>query len=336
MKNNNRISRRSCELYWGEAWLSLWRAMEARSLAIELIKIFRAAPVVRLLDAGSGDGRFYDLLSYAVETLAGEPLMTKVTGFGLERGPNRSAGMRRRRSPLIPVRGDMRLLPFDDAVMDLIVCNSTLEHISDIESVLGEFSRVLRPGGYLLFTVPSIRFEELLFRYRILRPIRKKTATRLAKAKSIRLSHLHYLHPSVWEQHLDCGLFSMVSWRSIVPGVVVAWGDILSTLRDIGMGGGQQSLRRPTRTIKDIPFRVKKRFCIEAEHLIARLSGCLLDSEIPEGFEGAYMMVAQRSFNTVGFRQCAASAITKAAQIPPKMISVNLTSPYAGKYSSHS
>jgi SAM-dependent methyltransferase len=336
MEDNKRISRRSCELYWGEAWLALWRALEARSLAIELIQLLRTGSAVRLLDAGSGDGRFYDLLSYAVETLAAESLMTKVTGFGLERGRNRSAGMRKRRSPLIPVRGDMRLLPFDNGVMDLVVCNSTLEHISDVENVLAEFSRILRPGGYLLFTVPSIHFEQMLFRYRILRRIRKKTATRLAKAKSSRLSHLHYLHPLDWEQRLDCGFFSMVSWRPIVPGVVVAWGDVLSTLRDIGMGGSQQSLRRPTGRIADIPFRVKKRFCIEAEHLIARLSGCFSYREITEGFEGAYMVVAQRSLNTVEFTYSVTLDIREGARTLPKEVSLNLTSPYVGKYSSHS
>jgi SAM-dependent methyltransferase len=244
--------------------------------------------------------------------------------------------MRKRGSPLIPIRGEMRLLPFDAGVMDVVLCNSTLEHISDIEPVLLEFSRVLRPGGYLLFTVPSVNFEQMLFRYRVLRRITKTTAARLAKERSAHMSHLHYLHPSAWEQKLDRALFPLVSWRSIVPDTVVALGDILSTLRDFGFGGAQQSLRRPTRAIADVPFRVKRRFCIEAEYLIARLSGSVVEREVTEGVEGAYLFSAQRSLNTLVLKVPLRSVIAEGLRPRHKTIAVDVISPYAGKYPSHS
>jgi len=332
----HRISRRSCELYWGEAWLSLFRALEARSLATELIRILRTLGTIQLLDAGSGDGRFYDLLSYAVDNMAGQPLMSTVNGFGLERGPNKSAGIRKRGSPLIPIRGDLRALPLHDGVMDVILCNSTLEHIGEMEIVLREFSRVLRPGGYLLITVPSINFEHLLFRYRILCLIGEKTASRFAKNKSAQISHLHYLHPRIWAQHLESSLLPMVSWRPIVPSAVVAWGDILSVVRDVGLGGGRLSLRRPGRRFADIPLRILRRVCIEAEHVIAHLSGCLVEREPMEGVEGAYLIVAQRGWHEEAFASARSSVVNESRRILPQMIAADLVVADAEESASHS
>lgn len=295
MKINNLILRQSCELYWGEAWLSLWRALEARSLAVELVRLHKGDCPLRLLDAGSGDGRFFDLLSYAVDLLAGGPLAATIQGIGLEQGRKKSLGMLKRGSPLFPIRGDITALPFQDHVMDVVLSNSTLEHIGNVEKAISEFSRVLRPGGHLLFTVPSVDFERLLLRYRLGSWFGKSTATRFAEAKSARMSHLHYLHPQTWERHLMRNSFSMVSWQPIVPSAVVAWGDALQTLRDIGIGGAQTSLRRPGQRLVDLPFRLVKRLCIELETGIAHLAFGRDQGEIAEGDGGAYMIVAQQS-----------------------------------------
>ncbi|MEX1250341.1 MAG: bifunctional 2-polyprenyl-6-hydroxyphenol methylase/3-demethylubiquinol 3-O-methyltransferase UbiG [Hyphomonas sp.] len=42
-------------------------------------------------------------------------------------------------------------LPYPEAVFDAVVCVDVLEHVSDLDQVLAEVARVLRPGGLFLF-----------------------------------------------------------------------------------------------------------------------------------------------------------------------------------------
>lgn len=42
-------------------------------------------------------------------------------------------------------------LPYDDACFDAVVCVDVLEHVADLNKVMAEVARVLRPGGLFLF-----------------------------------------------------------------------------------------------------------------------------------------------------------------------------------------
>ncbi len=42
-------------------------------------------------------------------------------------------------------------MPFADAAFDAVVCVDVLEHVADLDAVLGEVHRVLRPGGRFLY-----------------------------------------------------------------------------------------------------------------------------------------------------------------------------------------
>ncbi|MEM9854582.1 MAG: bifunctional 2-polyprenyl-6-hydroxyphenol methylase/3-demethylubiquinol 3-O-methyltransferase UbiG [Pseudomonadota bacterium] len=42
-------------------------------------------------------------------------------------------------------------LPYDDAAFDAVVCVDVLEHVADLDQVLAEVLRVLRPGGVFLY-----------------------------------------------------------------------------------------------------------------------------------------------------------------------------------------
>ena len=46
-------------------------------------------------------------------------------------------------------------LPFDDGSFDLVLCAEMLEHVRDVQLLVSEVRRVLRPGGTLAITTPA-------------------------------------------------------------------------------------------------------------------------------------------------------------------------------------
>ena len=54
---------------------------------------------------------------------------------------------------------DGRHLPFADQSFDSIFASEVLEHVFEPDAVLNELSRVLRPGGRMLLTVPFVWHE---------------------------------------------------------------------------------------------------------------------------------------------------------------------------------
>ena len=54
------------------------------------------------------------------------------------------------------VVGDVQILPFQENKFDLILTVDVMEHIEDDNATFREFSRVLRPGGYLIMHTPRI------------------------------------------------------------------------------------------------------------------------------------------------------------------------------------
>lgn len=49
-----------------------------------------------------------------------------------------------------------RELPIGPESVDMVICQEGIEHLPDQLHVLNEFSRILRPGGHLLLTTPSV------------------------------------------------------------------------------------------------------------------------------------------------------------------------------------
>ena len=54
-------------------------------------------------------------------------------------------------------------LPLDDASADIVYCVDVLEHVHDLDTVIGETARVLKPGGlYLYDTINRTRLSRLV------------------------------------------------------------------------------------------------------------------------------------------------------------------------------
>jgi SAM-dependent methyltransferase len=56
------------------------------------------------------------------------------------------------------VRGDGQSLPIQDGAVDVVVCAQVYEHVDDVEALLSEIWRVLKPGGVCFFSGPNRLF----------------------------------------------------------------------------------------------------------------------------------------------------------------------------------
>jgi len=54
----------------------------------------------------------------------------------------------------LDIVSDIVSIPLPDRSLDAIMCTEVLEHIPDPLAAIKEFSRLLKPGGYLLITAP--------------------------------------------------------------------------------------------------------------------------------------------------------------------------------------
>src|SRR6201995_2531105 len=59
-------------------------------------------------------------------------------------------------------RADAESLPFAERSFDLVLGHAVLHHLPDLERAFGEFHRVLRPGGYIVFAGEPSRFGDRL------------------------------------------------------------------------------------------------------------------------------------------------------------------------------
>lgn len=54
------------------------------------------------------------------------------------------------------IQADATNLPFCAESFDAVICSETVEHIPDDAAVINELARILRPQGWLFFTVPNL------------------------------------------------------------------------------------------------------------------------------------------------------------------------------------
>ncbi|MBI2397278.1 MAG: malonyl-ACP O-methyltransferase BioC [Xanthomonadales bacterium] len=126
-----------------DALALLQHRVEAQLL--ERLDLVQQAPA-RILDVGSGPGR-------ASAAMRKRFPQAEVIALDLALPMLREARARAGWwKPFRRVCGDARALPIADQSIDLLFSNLCLQWCEDLEQVFDEFRRVLRPGGWLLFT----------------------------------------------------------------------------------------------------------------------------------------------------------------------------------------
>lgn len=124
-------------------------------LTIDELERFRSwlelGPAARLLDVGCGSGGpALHLARLTGCEVVGVDLYEEAVADGNRAA--REAGLETRASF---VQADAsRALPFDDVSFDAILCVDAINHLPRRDDILGDWARLLRPGGRLVFTDP--------------------------------------------------------------------------------------------------------------------------------------------------------------------------------------
>lgn len=114
-------------------------------LLLERLALLESAPE-RVLDVGAGTGRMAALIK---KRYPKSEVIALDMALGMLQQARRNAGWWR---PFRRVAADAQALPFADASMDLVISNLCLQWCPDLRAIWYECRRVLKPGGWLLFT----------------------------------------------------------------------------------------------------------------------------------------------------------------------------------------
>ena len=180
--------------YWFAPPVALWRSIEAKALST----LDYPAP---MLDFGCGDGLY-------TEAIFGR--QARIFGNDIARGELPSA-----RDSGVYTNGvqfaDGHALPYATGTFGSVYSNSVVEHIPDPQNVLPELSRVLRPGGLLILTVPSDKFRSLL--HGVTRAPNPQAGEAYAAHIDTLLAHHHYHTPAEWRALYDAVGLDLVEAR---------------------------------------------------------------------------------------------------------------------------
>jgi len=172
----------------------LLRAVEARFYEnIEL-----PAPT---LDLGCGDGHFASLTF-------DRPLEV---GLDPWEGPLREARQRGSYQKVVNAPGNK--IPYEDGAFASAVSNSVLEHIPDLDPVLAELARVMKPGAPFIFCVPNHNFLGALSVSNFFDRIGLKGLGNAYRRFFNRIArHHHCDDPQTWQARLERTGFELVDW----------------------------------------------------------------------------------------------------------------------------
>ncbi|MBU2604943.1 MAG: class I SAM-dependent methyltransferase [Alphaproteobacteria bacterium] len=121
-----------------------WWFVERRRLFSQLIRQANIPADAAVVDIGTGTGANLRLLK--------EMGFSRVTG--IDASPEAARWCAEKGLGEVKA-GDIRALPLADNSVDLIMATDVVEHVDEDDAALREISRVLRPDGLALITVPA-------------------------------------------------------------------------------------------------------------------------------------------------------------------------------------
>lgn len=137
---SDRIKKNGIEVsdYYGTSAAYFDLTPAGRTLINSLESLIRRGIRGRTLDAGAGRLTYTPRLSQVAREVI------SLDRYRVKDGLN--------------ILSDLAELPLVDNSFDSVFCSQVLEHVPDPHCVLGEFARILRPGGTLLLSVPHLAY----------------------------------------------------------------------------------------------------------------------------------------------------------------------------------
>jgi len=100
----------------------------------------------KFLDIGCGDGKL-------AENFAHRAGFSQIYGIDNDKECIRQAEKRGINAKYIDAT---EKLPFEDNFFDAVLCSQVVEHLDNVDILLEEIQRVLKPGGKLMISVPNL------------------------------------------------------------------------------------------------------------------------------------------------------------------------------------
>ncbi|HSV94362.1 MAG TPA: class I SAM-dependent methyltransferase [Spirochaetia bacterium] len=126
-------------------------AFENRFLVVtsEIEKAIKAINrKVSVLDIGCGDGIYEKLLS--------QECFEDSNFIGVDFSKKQLSKAKQYFNKTYCVDLDSQKLPIKNNSIDIVICSEVLEHVFFPEKIISEASRVLKPGGTLIFSTPNV------------------------------------------------------------------------------------------------------------------------------------------------------------------------------------
>jgi SAM-dependent methyltransferase len=154
-----------------------------------------------ILDVGCGDGNFAALtFDHKIDV-----------GLDPWHGPIHEA--KQYQAYRLLAEADGEKMPFPDGYFASAFSNSVLEHIPQVQTVLNETARVLKPGAPFYFCVPNLNFTQNLSVARFFDRLGLKSlATAYRRFFNHISRHQHCDGPDVWEVRLTEAGFKVERW----------------------------------------------------------------------------------------------------------------------------
>ncbi|HWQ19577.1 MAG TPA: class I SAM-dependent methyltransferase [Methanotrichaceae archaeon] len=162
-----------------------WWYKGRRELAVEILSgIKQGYKKLDVLDLGCGTGQ--NLISFQS---SGD---CRCHGMDISMEALRFC---RSRENLSLARGSGEMLPFKSNAFDVVFALDVIEHIEDHKRAMKEICRILRPGGFLVLTVPAFQF---LWSAHDTANHHKRRYTRAGLIRDLESSHLSVEKSTYW------------------------------------------------------------------------------------------------------------------------------------------